>query len=339
MYTTAFRPSKRGVTGSELESHEELNIEEGLDIQRRFEVISDLGNGAYGTVYKARDKGRGGEVIALKKVYVREEPGIGIPAFVMREIANLNRLSSPPNKEDPNIVRLLDVHSVEGRYPQEVVFYLVFEHMDQDLDQFIRLSPSSGMDKLIVKDFLWQILNGVDWMHVNTIVHRDLKPQNILVSQNGKHLKIADFGLSRLIGSNVVLSTQVVTQWYRAPEVLLHSSYCKSVDIWSVGCIFAEMITGRALFAAKRNGEKPQLEQIFSVIGTPTALQWPLESSISPDQFEQHRPRVFSVLIPNAGPNTLELLSMMLEFQSAKRITADRALHSEFFSKQVISQD
>ena len=105
MYTTAFRPSKRGVTGSELESHEELNIEEGLDIQRRFEVISDLGNGAYGTVYKARDKGRGGEVIALKKVYVREEPGIGIPAFVMREIANLNRLSSPPNKEDPNIVR------------------------------------------------------------------------------------------------------------------------------------------------------------------------------------------------------------------------------------------
>lgn len=148
------------------------------------------------------------------------------------------------------------------------------------------------------QDFLGQILKGVDWMHVNNIVHRDLKPQNILVSRDGKKIKIADFGLSRLICSNVVLSTQVlvtvkslvyirmhkipkiftvlsctskhtqmlsthahiiifthantplyhmqvVTQWYRAPEVLLHSSYSKEVDIWSVGCIFAEMINGR----------------------------------------------------------------------------------------------
>lgn len=319
--------------GEQLEAREEIRPEEHMDLSERFEILDNLGGGAYGTVYRARDRGREGEIVALKKVYVREDPEIGIPPFVMREVANLKRLSSPEDRKDPHIVRLLDVQSAEGRYHNEHVFYLVFEHMDQDLDQFIRDCPSPGMDEMLIRDFLAQILDGVDWMHVNNIVHRDLKPQNILVSCDGKKLKIADLGLSRSIGSNVVLSTQVVTQWYRAPEVLLHSSYSKPVDVWSVGCIFAEMIRGRPLFAARRKGEKPQLEEVFSVIGTPTSDQWPSESSITVDQFAQFKAKPWLQLLPEACEHAQNLLSKMLKFQASERISAEDALRHPYISK------
>lgn len=95
--------------GRDLESKEELQQEEIVDVQERFEILSDIGGGAYGMVYKARDKGRGGEIVAVKKVPVQEDPRIGIPPFVMREVANLKRLSTPPNKREPHIVRCVHV--------------------------------------------------------------------------------------------------------------------------------------------------------------------------------------------------------------------------------------
>ncbi|CAI7988704.1 Cyclin-dependent kinase 4 [Geodia barretti] len=328
--------------GEQLEAREELveteDDREAMNLEERFEILDNLGSGAYATVYRARDRSRGGEVVALKKVYVREDREIGIPQFIMREVANLKRLSTPGHRKDPHIVRLLDVQSAEGRYRNEQIFYLVFEHMDQDLDQFIRACPSPGMNETIIRDFLAQILDGVDWMHVNNIVHRDLKPQNILVSCDGKKLKIADLGLSRSIGSNVVLSTQVVTQWYRAPEVLLHSSYSKPVDVWSVGCIFAEMIRGRPLFAARRKGEKHQLEEIFSIIGTPTTAQWPVESSITVDQFVQFKAKPWLQLLPEASDDAQDLLSQMLQFQPLQRVSTKDSLHHPYITSKA-SQD
>jgi serine/threonine protein kinase len=201
-----------------------------------------------------------------------------------------------------------------------------------------RLLANCPISRWLSQDFLSQILDGVDWMHVNNIVHRDLKPQNILVSCDGKKLKIADLGLSRSIGSNVVLSTQVVTQWYRAPEVLLHSSYSKPVDVWSVGCIFAEMIRGRPLFAARRKGEKHQLEEIFSIIGTPTTAQWPVESSITVDQFVQFKAKPWLQLLPEASDDAQDLLSQMLQFQPSERVSTKDALNHPYITNTA-SQD
>eukprot|EP00731_Ephydatia_muelleri_P013656 Em0007g966a len=329
--TTRAQKKKEEKCRKDLESLEDIQIEDGMSADERFEILEELGGGAYGKVYKARDKGRGGEIVAVKKVCVREERDIGIPPFVMREVANLKRLSTPAEQ---HIVRLLDVHSTEGRYEHDWVFYLVFEHMERDLECFIAKCPPPGMNENVIKDFLGQILSGVDWMHVNTIVHRDIKPQNILVSSDGKQLKIADFGLSRSIGSNVILSTEVVTQWYRAPEVLLHSSYNKEVDIWSVGCVFAEMIIGKPLFAAERKGEKPQLDKIFSIIGTPTKNEWPTESSITSDQFFAHTQRQWSDLVPEASEQAQDLLAKMLKFMPHERTSARSALKHEYFHQE-----
>ncbi|KAK7084493.1 Cyclin-dependent kinase 6 [Halocaridina rubra] len=143
---------------------------------------------------------------------------------------------------------------------QRLNLVLVFEYVDQDLDHYMKRCPSPGLEPARIKSLMHQILCGVDFLHSNRVIHRDLKPQNILVDVSGR-VKIADFGLARIYDFNMRLTTQVVTLWYRAPEILLSNSYATPSDIWSCGCIFAELFRRVPVFKGKTEGD--QLQRIF----------------------------------------------------------------------------
>merc|ERR1712023_606487 len=194
-----------------------------------------------------------------KKIRLEAEDE-GIPSTAIREISILKEL------QHPNIVRLHDVIHTEKKLT------LVFEYLDQDLKKF--LDSSDGLDAFTIKSSLFQLLRGVSFCHDHRVLHRDLKPQNLLINREGA-LKLADFGLARAFGIPVRSYThEVVTLWYRAPDVLLGSrKYSTPVDIWSVGCIFAEMVSGRPLFPG--NTDQDQLQKIFKVLGTPNETMWP----------------------------------------------------------------
>jgi len=171
----------------------------------------------------------------LKKIRLEAEDE-GIPSTAIREISLLKEL------QHPNIVRLYDVVHTDRRLT------LVFEYLDQDLKKYLDICDG-GLETAILKSFLYQLLCGVAFCHTHRVLHRDLKPQNLLINREGK-LKLADFGLARAFGIPVRSYThEVVTLWYRAPDVLMGSrTYSTPVDIWSIGCIFAEMATSRPLF-------------------------------------------------------------------------------------------
>lgn len=138
----------------------------------------------------------------------------------------------------------------------------MFEFLDQDLKKYMDNSTPPQMNKMLVKSYLHQLLRGVEYCHAHRVLHRDLKPQNLLIDRHG-HLKLADFGLARAFGIPIRTYThEVVTLWYRAPEILLGARhYSTPVDIWSVGCIFAEMVNHQALFPG--DSEIDQLFRIF----------------------------------------------------------------------------
>ncbi|NWQ84803.1 CDK4 kinase, partial [Columbina picui] len=200
----------------------------------QYEPVAELGGGAYGTVFKARDR-RSGRFVALKSVRVRGTRD-GLPPSALREVALLRRLQLC---QHPNVVRLMDVCAT-ARTGRETKVTLVFEHVEQDLKTFLENAPAAGLPPDSIRELLRQFLRGVDFLHSHCIVHRDLKPQNVLVTAGGQ-LKLADFGLARVYSGHMALTPGVVTLWYRAPEVLLQSTYATPVDMWSVGCIFAEM--------------------------------------------------------------------------------------------------
>jgi serine/threonine protein kinase len=247
-----------------------------------------------------------------------------LPPHIMREVSSLVKLREATDYCP--IIRLLEVSLSEGLCYNELVVNLVFEYMESDLDMCIR---NGNMDHVSIKSYMYQILNGVKWMHSHNIIHRDLKPQNILVS-NGL-VKIADFGLSRVIDEGCVLSTQVVTQWYRAPEILLQSAYSKAVDVWSCGCIMAEMYLTRPLFGCKLNGEISQLREIFRIIGTPRIEEWPRDSLVVYRQFDNVPSRRWKDILSEICSHGELLLSRMLAFVAPSRITAAQALTNIYF--------
>ncbi|CAL1281972.1 unnamed protein product, partial [Larinioides sclopetarius] len=203
--------------------------------------------GTYGVVYKGKHK-KTGRIVALKKIRIENEDE-GVPSTALREISSLKEL------KHPNIVGLLEVVMQESR------LYLVFEFLSMDL-KFVFLYHIYIYIFVSFQSYLYQILDGILYCHRRRIIHRDLKPQNLLIDQQGA-IKIADFGLARAFGIPVrVYTHEVVTLWYRAPEVLLGSPrYSTPIDIWSIGCIFAEMANKAPLF--RGDSEIDQLYRIF----------------------------------------------------------------------------
>jgi len=284
----------------------------------KYEKLEKIGEGTYGVVYKAKDKATK-ELYALKKIRLESEDE-GIPSTAIREIALLKEL------QHPNIVRIHDVIHTNKK------LILVFEFIDYDLKKFLQ-SFDKGIDIKVVKSLLYQLVRGIAHCHQMRVLHRDLKPQNLLVSKEGV-LKLADFGLARAFGIPVKNYTnEVVTLWYRAPDILLGSkNYSTSIDIWSIGCIFVEMLNLKPLFPG--SSEQDQLKKIFKLMGNPDPDVWPGLVELpdwKAENYEKSTAEPLSKICPRMDSDGLDLLDKMLRCNPAERIAAKDAMNHAFF--------
>jgi serine/threonine protein kinase len=280
---------------------------------------------SYGVVYKALDN-HSGKLVALKKIRLEVEDE-GIPTTALREITLLSNL------EHINVVKLENVISEPSR------LYLIFELVDMDLKKFLDTTTDMLKPEL-VQSYTQQLLSGLAYCHSVGVMHRDLKPQNILVTRDGG-LKIADFGLARCFTPYVKpLTMEVITIWYRAPEILLGSNvYTCAVDLWSIGCIIAEMANKRAFLTGLN--EIDQLHHIFSVLGTPNATSWPSVSSLPywRNSFPSWPPKCLERLVPNIGPLGASMLEELFIFDPLNRITAVAALQHPYVREASYARD
>jgi len=295
----------------------ELRFESQYDMQDKFV----LGEGTYGKVYRARSNATG-KLVAMKHMKLTNQDE-GVPTTAIREVAILKGL------DHENIVRLYDV------FCSTTKLVLVFECLDNDLKKFMRASKGV-LSPTVIKNLSLQLMRGIELCHSRRIIHRDLKPQNLLINQN-MQLKIADFGLARAFMLPIPKYThEVVTVWYRPPEILLGSPlYSIPVDQWGVGCIIAEMATGAPLFAG--DSEIDTVFKVFQKLGTPTEAMWPGLSTL-PDfkpTFPKWAPKGWAAIRNTAaqvGPDGIDLLDQLMQYNPGSRISARRALKHQYFS-------
>jgi len=289
---------------------------------QQYEKLSFLGEGQFALVYKARNR-ETDEIVAVKKIKLgnRDEARDGINRTALREIKLLQEISHE------NIIGLLDVFGHKSNVS------LVFEFVDTDLeviikDQKIVLTPAN------VKSYVLQTLKGLEYLHDSWILHRDLKPNNLLVNANGI-LKVGDFGLAKAFGSPTRIYThQVVTRWYRAPELLFGARhYATGVDIWAVGCILAELLLRIPFLPG--DTDLNQLDKIFSVFGTPSEEIWP-GVKLLPDyiQFKPYPVIPLREIFTAAGDDLIEMAESMFQMCPLKRCTATEALKMPYFSNR-----
>lgn len=311
-----------------------------------------VGRGTYGHVYKARRKdGKDEKEYALKQI-----EGTGISMSACREIALLREL------KHPNVIALQKVFLSHS----DRKVWLLFDYAEHDLWHIIKFHRASKANKKpmqlprsMVKSLLYQILDGIHYLHANWVLHRDLKPANILVMGEGPErgrVKIADMGFARLFNSPLKpladLDPVVVTFWYRAPELLLGARhYTKAIDIWAIGCIFAELLTSEPIFHCRQEDIKTsnpfhhdQLDRIFSVMGFPADKDWedirkmPEYPTLQKDfrrttyansslikYMEKHKVKPDS--------KVFLLLQKLLTMDPTKRITSEQALQDPYFQE------
>ncbi|KAJ4956191.1 hypothetical protein NE237_012974 [Protea cynaroides] len=286
-----------------------------------FEKLDKIGQGTYSNVYKARDT-LTGKIVALKKVrFDNLEPES--VKFMAREILILRRL------DHPNVVKL------EGLVTSRMScsLYLVFEYMDHDLaglaaNQAIKFTEPQ------VKCYMHQLLSGLEHCHNRGVLHRDIKGSNLLIDDGGT-LRIADFGLASFFDPNhkQPMTSRVVTLWYRPPELLLGATdYGVGIDLWSAGCILAELLAGKPIMPGRTEVE--QLHKIFKLCGSPSEEYWKKSKLPHATIFKPQQPykRCIAETFKDFPPSSLPLIETLLAIDPAERLTATDALKSEFFT-------
>eukprot|EP01086_Lenisia_limosa_P013219 TRINITY_DN42131_c0_g1_i1.p1 TRINITY_DN42131_c0_g1~~TRINITY_DN42131_c0_g1_i1.p1 ORF type:complete len:353 (-),score=52.54 TRINITY_DN42131_c0_g1_i1:85-1143(-) len=298
-----------------------------------FVPIGKVNEGTYGIVYRATDT-RTGKIVALKKIKLKKEQE-GFPITSLREIYTLMKC------RHPNVVEVEEV--VLGDTMDQI--FMVMEFVEYDLKGVLEemSDTNKSFAQSEVKSLLYQILLAVDHMHSNWVLHRDLKAANLLISKDGI-LKVADFGMAREYEDpHGKYTTLVQTLWYRAPELMLGATeYTQAVDLWSVGCLFAELITKKVPFDG--HTVLTQLAQIFKALGTPTAETWPEYPDLPVTKDLILKPekggRQLHTRFPLGSINSegVKLMYRLLEFDPAKRITAKEALKHSYFKEGLMEQ-
>ena len=296
----------------EIESH----------VLKRYELINKQGKGAYGVVFKAKDK-KTNDIVALKKNFDAFQNATDSQR-TYREVMLLQELNG-----HENIIPLLNVIKAEN----DKDIYLVFEYMETDLHTVIRANILEPIHK---KFIMYQLLKALKFLHSAGIVHRDLKPSNILIDSDS-FVKICDFGLARCttsaIGKDVIMTDYVATRWYRAPEILLGSTkYGVQADMWSMGCIFGELLGGKPMFPG--TSTLSQINKVLEVTGKPSKEDIEsINSELAETMLENvviNKTKSLKTLYPKASEDELDLLSKLLQFNPKKRIDVNTALEHNY---------
>ncbi|KAJ8770101.1 hypothetical protein K2173_011183 [Erythroxylum novogranatense] len=283
-----------------------------------YDKLDKIGQGTYSNVYKARDKATG-KIVALKKVRLEISEPESIK-FMAREIIMLQKL------DHPNVVKLEGLATSRLQYS----LYLVFDFMRTDLATIIS-HPEFRLTESQVKCYMHQLLSGLQHCHDRGILHRDIKGSNLLIDKNGR-LKIADFGLANYFPPKLKrpLTSRVVTLWYRAPELILGATdYGVGIDLWSTGCLMAEMFSSKPLMPGRTEVE--QLHRIFKLCGTPSEDYWKhlkLSNTFRPPR--TYKPSLFEAF-SQLPESSLGLLTTLLSLDPTRRGSAALALQDDFF--------
>ncbi|CAM9860503.1 unnamed protein product [Discosporangium mesarthrocarpum] len=294
-------------------------------VLRRFEICQKLGKGAYGIVWKAIEK-RSRQVVALKKCFDAFRNATDAQR-TFREIMYLQALAG-----HDNLIRLQ--HVVKAENGRDI--YLTFDHMETDLHAVIR---ANILEEIHKKYIIYQLVKALKFMHSANLLHRDIKPSNLLLNSDC-HVKLCDFGLCRNIsetsGPQPHLTDYVATRWYRAPEILLGSPrYTRGVDMWAVGCILGEMLSGRPTFPG--TSTMNQLEKILELTGKPAPED--IESIRSPfagtmlESIPPTRQTTLSEVFTTTSAQALDLIFQCLQFNPDKRIQAQEALKHPYVAE------
>uniref|UniRef100_A0A1B6CUL1 cyclin-dependent kinase n=1 Tax=Clastoptera arizonana TaxID=38151 RepID=A0A1B6CUL1_9HEMI len=294
----------------------------------KYESISLVGEGSYGVVLKCRHKASG-QIVAIKK-FIETEEDHNVRKMALREIRMLKKL------QHPNLVNMIEVFRRKRR------FYLVFEYMDHTLLDELE-DNQSGLGNQKTRCHMFQVIRGIDFCHTNNILHRDIKPENVLVSENGV-IKLCDFGFARFITNGPESYTDyVATRWYRAPELLVgDTKYGREVDIWAIGCLFAELMSGDPIFPGESD-----IDQLFKIIKLQGRLclkhehmiaRNPMLKGIKKTTFEESdglvdgTSRSLYKLYPKWPHLCLEIVSLCLRLDPSKRPASYDLLHHSYFT-------
>ena len=285
----------------------------------KYELLCILGEGAFGIVYKAKNT-LTEEIVAIKKFkkkFISMEE-----CTTLREVKSLSKLNS-----NENLIKIIEMIFKDKE------LYLIFNYMTENLYDLSKKRASKKFSENSIKSIMFQVLNGIAYMHKYGFFHRDMKPENILV--NGDDIKIADFGLAREIRSVPPYTDYVSTRWYRAPECLLKSTnYNSPVDIWALGCIMIELFNLKPIFPGTT--EKEVLHKIATVLGNPSSNSPNIISLAKKIDFKFHgniSQANLTSIVPDASKDAIDFISQMLQWDPSNRATASNLLAHPFFTK------
>ncbi|NXH19045.1 CDKL1 protein, partial [Bucco capensis] len=285
----------------------------------RYEKLGKVGEGSYGVVFKCRNK-ETGQLVAVKKFLESDEDPV-IRKIALREIRMLKQL------KHPNLVNLLEVFRRKRR------LHLVFEYCDHTVLHELDKHPQ-GVPEHLVKSITWQTLQAVNFCHKHNCIHRDVKPENILITKNSV-IKLCDFGFARILtGPSDYYTDYVATRWYRSPELLVgDTQYGSPVDVWAIGCVFAELLSGVPLWPGKSDVDQlylirrtlgdltPRHQQVFSTNQFFSGVRIPDPESMEP----------LEVKFPNISSSALALMKGCLQMDPAERQSCEQLLQHPYF--------